>query len=151
MRILICSDCPPVPPLNGARLVLVALLRELQLRHDVRVVCLASPGEARDCDPATTMAVILKKRPLERPLDLLRATVTGRPLRVDRLATALAEPLAENLVHFKPDVVHVMGGDLAQLGRNLRGYPSILVPLDAEHLNWDAQALEERGLRRRLV
>jgi glycosyltransferase involved in cell wall biosynthesis len=150
LRILICSENPPVPPITGLRLVLRALLQELQKRHQLRVVCLATPEEALQCDPVTTRAVVLRQRWWGRPMELARATVTGRPVRVDNLAAALVRPLAEELARFEPDVVHVTG-ELASLGRNLDGYPSVLAPLDAAHRNWEAQVLTERRLRRLLV
>ena len=151
LRILICSEYAPLLPVNGARLVLRALLPQLQKRHDVRIVCIATADEAMRCDPQTTTPVVLEHPRWTLPLSVLRSTVTGRPLRVDDLAAAVRPPLADEIASFRPDVVHVMTGGLAGLGRNLGGWPSILAALDASHLNWEAQALAAGRLRRLLL
>lgn len=48
MRVLVCSLEPPLPPYNGLRLPLAALLDRLRETHDVRLVCLTgSAAELR--------------------------------------------------------------------------------------------------------
>jgi glycosyltransferase involved in cell wall biosynthesis len=46
--------------------------------------------------------------------------------------------------------VHVTG-ELAALGEDLAGTPSILAPLDAPHRNWEAELLDAGPLRRRFL
>jgi polysaccharide biosynthesis protein PslH len=146
LRILICAECPPLPPVSGLRLMLLALIKELRRKHEVRVVCLATPTEAQLCEAGITTPVIFTKRRWLLPTSLAHATLTGRPLRLDKLARAIERPLAEELGRFDPDVVHVTG-ELASLGKHL-ATPSVLAPLDAPHRNWEAQRLEARPLRR---
>jgi polysaccharide biosynthesis protein PslH len=120
--------------------MLLALLNGLRQQHEVRVICLATPKEAERCERGITRPVISTKRRWSLPADLARAVLTGRPLRVDKLATAIERPLAEELARFAPDVVHVTG-ELARVGRKLGDTPSVLAPLDAPHRNWEAQML----------
>jgi glycosyltransferase involved in cell wall biosynthesis len=49
---------------------------------------------------------------------------------------------------FAPDLVYVTGVWLAALGRELGDHPCVVAPLDAAHLNFEAQAVAARGLAR---
>jgi glycosyltransferase involved in cell wall biosynthesis len=71
-------------------------------------------------------------------------------MHVDELAQRMRPALREELTVFRPDLVHVPAA-LAALGRDLTGFPSVLVALDAEHKNVEAQASEFTGVRRRLL
>jgi glycosyltransferase involved in cell wall biosynthesis len=151
VRILICSEYVPLPPNNGARLVLRAVLKELQQRHDVRVLCLATPDEARRCDPATTRPVVVIRPRWSLPIGLVRSTLSGRPLRLDGIAAAMESPLREEIASFEPDVLLALSGGLASLRREVHGKPCVLVALDASYRNWQAQAKEEGTFRRPFV
>jgi polysaccharide biosynthesis protein PslH len=153
MRILICASEAPLPPTNGFRLMLTALVQELRLRHEVRVLAILSPDQRSD--PGTEQGLrLVPRRKTSRAKDagaLLRAFVTRRPLTADSLASSLRGPLRDELDSFAPDVVHVSSGRLAALGQALSDRPTVLVALDAWHLNVDARALAAAGLRRRLL
>ena len=139
--------------MNGFRLMLTALTRELVREHDIRVLAIRSPdqrGSAPDQD---------RLRLLPQPehgfvgsaVQTAAVLARGRPLRADRLASPMADPLRAELREFAPDVVHVTSGRLAGLGRALAGRPAVLGALDAMHLNTEARALAASGLRRRLL
>jgi polysaccharide biosynthesis protein PslH len=153
MRILICASEAPLPPTNGFRLMLTALVQELRLRHEVHVLAILSPDQRSD--PGTDQSLrLVPRRKTSRAKDagaLFRALVTRRPLTADSFAASLRGPLRDELDSFGPDVVHVSSGRLAALGRDLSDRPAVLVALDAWHLNVDARALAAAGLRRRLL
>jgi polysaccharide biosynthesis protein PslH len=71
-------------------------------------------------------------------------------MHVDELAQRMRSALREELTVFRPDLVHVPAA-LAALGRDLTGFPSVMVSLDAEHKNVEAQASEFTGVRGRLL
>lgn len=153
MRILICAAQAPLPPSNGLRLQVGALLRELRQSHDVRVLAFRMPdqGTHPDDEPDVRLVPWPAKQPVKDLGLLVRAVVRGRPLRWDGLAARLRAPLREELDRFRPDLVHVTSGEIASLGRELSDRPSVLAALDAGHLNYDARALAASGLRRRLL
>jgi glycosyltransferase involved in cell wall biosynthesis len=153
MRILICASEAPLPPTNGFRLMLTALMQELRRHHEVRVLAILSPDQRPDPGPEQGMRLV-PRRNTSRAEDagaLFRALVTRRPLTADSLAASLRGPLLDELDSFAPDVVHVTSGRLAALGRALTGRPSVLGALDAWHLNVEARALVAAGARRRLL
>jgi len=152
MRILICATEAPLPPVNGFRRMLTAITSELRREHTVRVLAFCASDQAR---PATNEAMRLLSQPEDAfpasAVRAARAVVQRRPLRADRLAAPMVEPLREELASFGPDVVHVTSGRLAGLGGTLAGHPAVLGALDAMHLNTQARALIASGLRRRLL
>lgn len=175
MRLLICSERSPVGPVSGGRLVLRALLREILPRHLIRLVCLEPIEEPEAWMHAASMRVVTggqehrdsrSSGERDHPGDagwgtlpgfrgaqvgrLARAIANGRPMHVDELAQRMRPALREELTVFRPDLVHVPAA-LAALGRDLTGFPSVLVALDAEHKNVEAQASEFTGVRRRLL
>jgi polysaccharide biosynthesis protein PslH len=152
VRILICAVEAPLPPINGFRLMLGALTRELRRDHHVRVLALRAADQR--AGPSEHDELRLVPRPTGALGDagaLVNGLFRGRPLKADALAASLASPLREELEEFKADVVHVTSGRLAALGRALAGRPSVLGALDAWHLNVEARAAVAEGLRRRLL
>jgi glycosyltransferase involved in cell wall biosynthesis len=153
VRILICAVEAPLPPINGFRLMLGALTKELRSEHEVRVLAF----QAADQEPPSSDESQLRLVPrpeADRLADaaaVLQALVRRRPLRADALAAALAGPLREELEDFDADIVHVTSGRLAALGRPLAGRRSVLGALDAWHLNVEARALVAAGARRWLL
>ena len=153
MRILICASEAPLPPTNGFRLMVTALVQELRRRHEVRVLAIHSPDQRSDPDTEQGLRLV-PRRKTSRAQDagaLVRALVTRRPLTADSLAALLRGPLRDELDSFAPDVVHVTSGRLAALGQALSDRPTVLAALDAWHLNVDARALAAAGLRGRLL
>jgi glycosyltransferase involved in cell wall biosynthesis len=153
MRILICAVEAPLPPVNGFRLMLAALTKELRSEHDVRVLAFVAPDQETvgSHDPGLRLVPRPEAARLGDAAALVQALVRRRPLRADAMAALLARPLREELEAFDPDVVHVTSGRLAALGRALTGRRSVLGALDAWHLNVEARALVAAGARRRLL
>ena len=152
MRILICATEAPLPPVNGFRRMLTAVTSELRREHDIRVLAFRAPDQVR---ASTDESLRLLPQPEDAfPASVMRtarAVAQGRPLRADRLAAPMVEPLRAELASFGPEVVHVTSGRLAGLGRTLADHPAVLGALDAMHLNTEARALIASGLRRRLL
>lgn len=154
MRILICAQEAPLPPPDGFRLHLEALLREFTRENEVRILAFRSAAQ-RSHHAARWDMRTLPLPPRRSPQwfryigsSLVRSTLLGRPMRVDELARRMRKPLMEELQRFRPDVVHVSTGSLASLSRQLTNTPAVLAALDAWHLNVDARAEEARGLRK---
>jgi glycosyltransferase involved in cell wall biosynthesis len=152
VKILVCSLEAPLPPVNGFRLHLEALLSELRRAHDVRVVAMRYPDQTA---PTPDPSVRLVRRPsiglLGKAAAFPRSALARRPLGVDALAGRLRGPLREELDRFEPDVVHVTPGDLAMLAGDLRGRPAVLVAADAWYLNIEAVRREARPFRRTML
>jgi glycosyltransferase involved in cell wall biosynthesis len=149
VRILICSLEAPLPPTNGLRLMLQALLSELRKEHEVRVLAFRSPDQtAPNEDPAVRLISRRPPGPIGRTVSLVRAMVTRRPLGVQALAARLRRPLQAELADFRPDVVHVTTQELALTSEVLGEKPSVLAALDAWHLNVAAGISISSGLRR---
>jgi len=154
MRILVCTLEVPLPPVNGMRLQVGALVNELRRRHDVRLVGLAFPDQERAGLPAPEPWMRVIRRPPGRTGRLVRnarSALLRRPPGVTEYASELRGTLREELASFRPDVVHVTPGDLALLGRELRGRPAVFAPLDAWHENVAAEIPLATGVRRALL
>src|SRR4051812_29779164 len=102
MRILICSSEAPLPPTNGFRLMLTALVQELRRHHEVRVLAILAPDQRSN--PGTEQDLrLVPRRKTSRAKDagaLFRALVTRRPLTADSLAASLRGPLRDELDSF---------------------------------------------------
>src|SRR5688572_17250131 len=155
MRILFCSSFPPVGPVRaGHQLPVDRLLAELRQRHVVRMI---APWRERDGRPPAEVEG-LRLVMLMEPGSVrkrVRATTRAvgawarlRPATLPPVAPALREAIAVELEDFDPDVVHVTLDHLAELGRELSDWPSVLVPLDARHLNVSAKAELKSGASR---
>jgi glycosyltransferase involved in cell wall biosynthesis len=151
VRILICTLEAPVPPIDGLRLQVGALLREFRAAHDVRLLGLVRSDQARPSDEGMRLVVRPSTSRWSKAASLPRAILRDRPISVDRLAARLRPALRQELERFDPDVVHVTSGPLAALGADLRGHPAVMAALDAWHLNTDADAMAASGVRRRLL
>jgi polysaccharide biosynthesis protein PslH len=153
VRILVCASEAPLPPTNGFRLALEALLVRLRKRHEVRVLALRQhdQGRAESSDPALRLLPPPAAELAGRAGRLAHGLLDREPFTASGLAARLHAPLADELERFRPDVVHVTSGRLAALGRGLGDTPSLLAALDAWHLNVEAELLVTDGLRRRLL
>jgi glycosyltransferase involved in cell wall biosynthesis len=150
MRILICSVEAPLPPVNGFRLHLSSLLRELGKRQEVMVLAFLRADQTMPpgSDPSMRLVALPSFRRLATPAAVATAILSHRPFGTDELAARMRIPLREELARFRPDVVHVTSGRLAALGRELEGRASVLAALDAWHLNAEADTALRAGLRR---
>jgi glycosyltransferase involved in cell wall biosynthesis len=151
MRILFCSEQPPIPPLDdGIRIPLHAVIAHLERRHEVRVLALARPEEEREAGSRSELRVV--RRPhagrLRDSLLLVRAELTGEPLRADVLAGSMRPALREEVNTFAPDVVHVATGQIAGVRDAIPDRPAVLAAQDAWHRNVEAAAQAATGLRR---
>jgi glycosyltransferase involved in cell wall biosynthesis len=123
LRILICSSEAPLPPRNGLRLQVSALVQEFRRQHEVRVLAFRTsdqqpPAEAQE----------------------MRLVPRGGRVSATSAAKLMERPLREELERFRPDIVHVTSGRLARLGRALPGRPAVLAALDAWHINVAAES-----------
>ena len=149
MKILVAATQPPVPPINGIRLPLEKLAYGFAARgHDVMLIALADAEERERAKLPVDWRLLQGPRATlsRRALWLARATVNGRPMRVDDVASALLPAIDEQLDAFAPDVFFGVGFELA--GLPPLPCPSVLVVLDAVHLNVRAQAEGATGVKR---
>jgi glycosyltransferase involved in cell wall biosynthesis len=151
VKILVCSLEAPLPPVNGFRLQLGALIHELRGDHRVRVLALRYPDQTGPVDDDMRLLPRPSISTLGKVMALPRAALTRRPLGVAGLAARLRPALREELLRFQPDVVHVTPGELAMLGEDLSGFPTVLVPTDAWYLNVEADIEVASGIRKILL
>ena len=153
MRILVCALEAPVPPYNGLRLQLSSLVRELDRRHDVRVLAFVPPGFSRPVQGTDGMRIV--DRPLQGRFGKLRlvarAMRTGRPVGVDAFVGGLRAQLIEEMRTYRPDVLHVTSGELAPVIDAIAAPPAVIAVLDSWYRARLTQVQEARGLRRRLL
>lgn len=150
MRILICSSAPPLPPMDGFRLLLDHLVRGLRASHEVRVVAqtLVEEQPRTTVDPGLRLVRSSRRGRLHTvvsaPLPMLRS----RPLSDDRRIAELWPTVKQELAAFSPDIVHVTSGRLAGIAPRLSGWTSVLGAVDARHLNVTARAEAASGVTR---
>jgi glycosyltransferase involved in cell wall biosynthesis len=151
MRVLVCAEEAPLPPMNGFRSAVASLIEHLRPANEVRVLAYRRP----DQEAAALDDMRLLSRPDSRPGEkaklFSRAIARRRPLRTDALADGMAPALAEELERFRPHVVHVTAGRLAGLAGILGGRATVLAALDAPHLNVEARAEQAPVLMRGLL
>jgi polysaccharide biosynthesis protein PslH len=153
-RILLCASQLPLPPLNGLRLPFAVLLDELRSRgYEVRALGFLKPDQDEEAAHAAGFKVVRLSTtdPVGRAASLVRAVATRRPMWVDRMSTRLRAALAAEIADHEPDVIQVVGSELASLGRMVEGHPSVLCALDAMHLNVEGEVNASRGVRQRLL
>jgi polysaccharide biosynthesis protein PslH len=143
MRILVCASAAPLPPATGFTLVLEALLGQFRQRHEVRVIAYRLPSQS-GAPPPDVRLVPAGSTGLR---ELAAGVFRGRPRYAGPLAGGMRAAVQEELERFGPDVVHVTGGRLAELGRDLGRYPSVIVPLDAAHLGIQTRHRASRGIK----
>jgi len=140
MRVLFCAEEAPLPPDNGLRAPLAALVRHVGKENDVRVLAYRMPDQAAEGTEEMRLVARPASGATRRAALFARSLARRRPLSADRLAAGLAPALGEELERFRPDVVHVTAGRLGALARHLDGRASVLAALDAPHLNVEARA-----------
>jgi glycosyltransferase involved in cell wall biosynthesis len=149
VKILFCTVEAPLPPPDGFRLALGALLEQLDRRgNELRLVGLRTAEQRGEAKPWMRL---LPAPEGGRLLRLVRATMLRRPVAADSLAGALRGALEQEVRSFRPDVVHVSSGRLAALAPTLEGKPSVLAALDAWHVNVEGDVQAASGLRRRVL
>ncbi|MDQ3985597.1 MAG: glycosyltransferase family 4 protein [Actinomycetota bacterium] len=148
MRILMCSIEAPLPPTNGLRLQVAALMESLGRRHDVRLLGFRMPDQVGAKAPESIRVIDWPPRGLGQKVRL--ATEAGfrrYPFGLAELERLIAPLLREEIERFDPDLVHVTPGRLAGLGRLVKT-PSVLAALDAAYVNYEARRLLLRGVKR---
>jgi glycosyltransferase involved in cell wall biosynthesis len=139
MKILVCADEAPLPPMNGFRLQLAPVCAELAKRHEV--VVLAYLWEDQYGDPPEGVELQTLERPTRsdarRAYDSLSdRRPLGAVLANDPMAAAARRLVADRDF----DIVHVGGWNLAGIMDELPGIPAVLTALDASFLNYQAKA-----------
>jgi glycosyltransferase involved in cell wall biosynthesis len=150
MRILMCAAAAPLPPLNGTRLVVWNLCRELSKKHELTLLAFRWPdqyGEAPDGLTYRELPVQRRSLPV-RTGDRVISLIRQKPVEVDRLGGRMRLEIARLRATRSFDVAHVIGGTLADVAGALKGLPAIIAPLDAWGINTAADVANARGLRR---
>jgi polysaccharide biosynthesis protein PslH len=137
MRILFCADEAPLEPTtSGFRRAVAGLTRELAREHEVRVLGFRKPDQSGSEVPDNVRVVDWPNGGAVAKARLLgTAVLEGRPMRTAELPALLDAPLREELATFDPDVVQVTPARLARLQRALTGRGTVLMAMDAWHLN----------------
>lgn len=149
MRILICADEAPLEPTtSGFRRAVAGLVRELERKHDVRVLGFRKPDQVGSPVPANVRVLEWpSSRPAAKARLLASAVFNRRPIRTEELPALMAGPLQEELETFDPDIVQITPARLARLGRVVDGRPTVLMAMDAWHLNVLAKTATAGRLR----
>jgi polysaccharide biosynthesis protein PslH len=151
MRVLVCAAEAPLPPVNGLRLQLIHLCRELASDHEVCVLAYRWPEQAGAPPAGVELhAVDPPLLPRDRARALLRWLPSGDPLPVAALTAPMAAAAARLIAEREFDVVHVTGSGLARIAPALDGIPAVLAALDAWHLNKAAATTTKPRLLRPL-
>jgi glycosyltransferase involved in cell wall biosynthesis len=154
MRILVCSSIPPLAGVKtGDHLQVNALLDELRKRHTVRVIAPWREGGGPMPEKVSGVRLVPVSGPERRTTVRAAGHAVASWARAGsatnpRLPPGFRREVAAELEDFAPDVVHVTLGSLAELGLELQDWPSVLAPLDAQHLNISATADLYTGIRR---
>lgn len=144
MKVLVVTRDPPMPPLDGLRLVVAALVPELLREHEVRVVCLDAPRDGTD----PSWLHVVPPAPTGTTAADLAAFARGRPLHWDRRTAPLLDEVRRHLSSWDPDVVHVVGGQVPGVPALANPRPVVVSALDAAHRNIAARANVATGARR---
>jgi polysaccharide biosynthesis protein PslH len=161
VRILLVTPEVPWPPINGMRLQVLHVARELAVRHEVCVLGYRWPEqEAEEVPGVEVVAVPAPSLSLSRrSLAVVRAMLRGEPVATELIISGLREPLTRALAAHAFDVVHLASGVTAGLKGDVDPSP-IVVAVEAWHLNVAAareldpwlvrpfRRLEERRVRR---
>lgn len=143
MRILACVHEAPAEPLNGFGLQVSEVFDRLATRHEVRMIAF-EPSYGTALEREYVQLVSRVRTPAWR-------WVLGGPRGARELADGLGPHVKRVLREWEPDVVHVSSGRLAALGHHLGDVASVLVALDAWHLNLAAKAAQSSRLKRALL
>jgi polysaccharide biosynthesis protein PslH len=137
VRVLIVAPELPVPPLNGLRVQLSHLSRQLATRHEVCAVGFRLPEQHGEGPPGVRLIDIdlPPGRLGGRLRTWLGAATRGLPFSVAAVSEPLARAVAALEAERRFDVAHVASSVLADIRPALGGTPSILAALDAWHLN----------------
>ena len=152
MRVLVASTEAPLGPLGGLRQPLRELVLRLRHHHDVELIAYRWPEQVAtwiDGVRTTYIPVPVRSR-FARSGSFLMASARGRPLRALELEGSMRLEVEATLARGRFDVVHIAGLPLATLAPQVRTVPSVMVVLDAWHLNAQAEVASASALARPL-
>lgn len=134
MRILVVSHTLPLPPMDGLRVQVIALVRELARRHEVCVVGYRWPDQHGEPPPGVELVELAAppREPfLTRARGRARATATLRPREVLLLEERLRAATARVVATPPPfDVLHVTPSILAGVAGAAPALPKVLAAVD---------------------
>ena len=150
LRILLCAAEAPLPPLNGLRLVVWNLCRELAKRHELSVVAFRWPDQHGDPPGAFRYHELVTRTPslAQRIRERAMSLAWQKPVDAVRLGARMRFAIARLRADRPYDVAHVVGGALADVAHALDGLPAVIAPLDAWNMNAAAVSALASGLRR---
>jgi polysaccharide biosynthesis protein PslH len=148
LRILVCASEAPLPPLNGMRLQLRALVGQLARRHDVTVLCFRWPGQTGLPPEGVEQLDVTGPAPGRAAStgERLLALARREPIEVRRLCRPMADEVRRLRARMTFDVAHVSLGPLAGIAPALTGLPAVIAPLDAWELNVRAEQAGATGV-----
>jgi glycosyltransferase involved in cell wall biosynthesis len=148
LRLLVATTAYPLPERDGLDLLTAGLLRQLRIRHQVRLVAMVRDDSNTDrhaevCDdlvpvhaPRSGLWARLHQEVMTLP--------TRRPILAEQATEALSRPVARAAEAFKPDLVHFIQSWTAELVRAVPDAATVLSALDASGPNW-RERIEQRG------
>ena len=138
MKILVLAAEAPLPPLNGFRLQILPVCRELAKRHEVTVLAYRLPDQYGDPPGEFELQMIDRPAPtpLRRALDSLRSKDPLAVVSHGEMTAAAARLMASRDF----DVLHIDGWNLAGIASDLPRIPTVLTALDAVYLNYEAKS-----------
>lgn len=151
MRILVCLSATPTHPLDGFGLLATELVERLATTDEVAVLSLASDT---DGTPALATRVVARPEGSAARLSAAgRGLLRGRSLSSDAGVDGMRGAVRAAVRELRPDVALVASGRLSGLGTLLEvlEVPTVLLAVDARHLNVRARRDRAVGVRRWLL
>jgi glycosyltransferase involved in cell wall biosynthesis len=125
MKILFLAPEPPAPPISGARIRNLNLIRGLALRHEVSLLTFGDSATPEVADLCREVALV--PAPLRTKARRVRDLVRMEPDLARRLLSpAMADRTREMVGRQRPDLIHVGGLEMAFAAYPLRDRAAIL-------------------------
>jgi glycosyltransferase involved in cell wall biosynthesis len=133
MRILFVTPAPPVPPLDGARLIVSNLARALAPEHTLHLVCFGeSDGTAADMRDLFDSRRIVPLPHTGKTRKWISSLGDSLPMWVRRFESPeMRRVLQEVAARNQFDVAHVDTAEMAQYADAIAPVPRVLAPHDS--------------------